>query len=151
MKRATGAIVFVAVVVAGIVVSARPQLLIHAAARGNTAIIRALLTIGADPNSNVAPHPLFAAAWYQRLDAAAELIAHGADVNAAERSGVTPLITAASRGDDAMVRLLLSHGASTRAVTAACGSPLDTARANHHESTASILAAAGALSARDLR
>lgn len=150
MKRVAVAVVLSAVIVAGFVFSARQQLLVHAAARGNTTILRALLGIGADPNPN-GVRPLYAAVWYQRHDAAAELIAHGADVNAAERSGVTPLITAASRGDDAMVRLLLSHGASTRAVAVACGSPLDIARANRHESTASILAAAGALPARHLR
>jgi ankyrin repeat protein len=150
MKRLSASIVLAAVVVAGFVFSARQRLLIHAAARGNTAILRGLLAIGADPNPN-GVRPLYAAVWYQQHETAAELIAHGADVNAAERSGVTPLITAASRGDDAMVRLLLSHGASTRAAAVACGSPLDIARANHHKSTASILEAAGALSAQDLR
>jgi uncharacterized protein len=122
--------------------SKRQQFLVHAAVRGDVANLNGLLAVGADPNSAVTgSSPLYAAVWHRRLDAAASLIAHGANVNAVEPSGITPLITAASNGDDALVRLLLAHGASVN-VRASCGTPFDVARANRHASTEAILAGA---------
>ncbi len=143
MKRAIPAVLLALLLAAGIMWSKRQQFLIHAAVRGDVPILTGLLAVGADPNSTVTgSSPLYAAVWHHRLDAAASLIAHGANVNAVEPSGVTPLITAASNGDDALVRLLLAHGARVHA-RASCGTPLDVARANRHASTEAILAAAG--------
>ena len=142
MKRVILALLLALALAAGIVWSKRQQLLVHAAIRGDRLILQGLLVMGADPNSNATgSSPLYAAVWHRQLDAATGLIARGADVNAAEPSGVRPLITAAANGDDAMVHLLLSHGADVN-VSAACGTALDVARANHHASTAAILAAA---------
>lgn len=142
MKQAVAAVLFAIVLAAGIVWSKRQELLVHAAVRGDVVILDALLAVGADPNSTVTgSSPLYAAVWHRRLEAAGSLIAHGADVNAAGASGVTPLISAASNGDDAIVRLLLSHGADAN-VRASCGTPLDVARANRHDTTAAILAEA---------
>lgn len=144
MKRAIPAALLALLLVAGITGSKRQQFLVHAAVRGDVAILNGLLAVGADPNSTVTgSSPLYAAVWHHRLEATAALIAHGANVNVVERSGVTPLITAASNGDDALVRLLLAHGASVN-VRASCGTPLDIARANHHASTEALLMGAGA-------
>ena len=142
MKRAIPAVFLALLLAAGIMWSKRQQLLIHAAVRGDVTILNGLLAVGADPNSTVTgSSPLYAAVWHHRLDAAASLIAHGSNVNAAEPSGVAPLITAASNGDDALVRLLLAHGANVN-VRASCGTPLDVARSNRHATTEAILVGA---------
>lgn len=53
-------------------------------------------------------------AW---LDAARYLVeTHGADVNARDHDGSTPLHNAASRGDDELIRYLVERGADPRAV-----------------------------------
>ena len=142
MGRAISALLLALLLAVGTAGAKRQQLLIHAAVRGDVAILNGLLAVGADPNSMVAgSSPLYAAAWHHRLEAAATLIAHGADVNAVEPTGLTPLITAASNGDDALVRLLLAHGADVSA-RASCGTALEVARANRHATTESILAGA---------
>ena len=45
------------------------------------------------------------------------LLEHGADPNARQQMGYTPLHSAASRGDIEMAKLLLRHGADPRAIT----------------------------------
>lgn len=140
MKRVIAAVLLALVLAACLVWSKRQEFLVHAAVRGDVAILNALLSVGADPNSTVTgSSPLYAAVWHHRLEATSSLIARGANVNAVEPSGVTPLFTAASNGDDALVRLLLAHGADAN-VRASCGTPLDVARANRHFSTVAILA-----------
>jgi ankyrin repeat protein len=74
----------------------------------------ALLKAGAKPNlrSNHGTSALIAAsqiAGNRRV--IAQLLAKGADVNAADSDGSTPLIKASAAGDAATVRLLISHGA----------------------------------------
>jgi uncharacterized protein len=141
MKRVIPALLLALVLASGLIWSKRQELLVHAAVKGDVAVVNALLAFGADANSTVTgSSPLYAAVWHHRLEAAEALIAHGANVNAVEPSGVTPLVTAASNGDDPLVRLLLSHGADAN-VRASCGTPLDVARANSHASTAAILSA----------
>jgi ankyrin repeat protein len=60
------------------------------------------------------------------------LIAAGADVNATQRNGFTPLHEAAQHGDDELVELLLSAGADPTARTDAGDTPADTAEAAGH-------------------
>ena len=55
-------------------------------------------------------------AHVQTVDMAAELVAHGADVNATDFSTVTPLMPASERGRTEVVRFLLSTGADPAAV-----------------------------------
>jgi ankyrin repeat protein len=142
MKRVIPAVVLALVLAAGLIWSKRQAFLVHAAVRGDVAILNALIAVGADPNSTVTgSSPLYAAVWHHRLEAATALIDHGANVNAIGPSGVTPLITAAGNGDDALVRLLLSHGANPN-IRASCGTPLEVAQANRHSSTVSILSGA---------
>ena len=141
MKRLLPALLLVLILAAGLVWAKRQQFLVHAAVRGDVGILNALLSLGADPNSAVTgSSPLYAAVWHRRLEAASALIARGANVNAVEPSGVTPLITAAAVGDDGLVRLLLAHGANPN-FRAPCGTPLDVAQSNHHPTTVQLLAA----------
>jgi ankyrin repeat protein len=122
----------------------RQRFLVHAAARGDTTVLRMLLALGADPNSELtAGSSLYAAVWYGHLDAAELLLSHGADVDAVDRSGFTPLMAAASRGDDPAVRFLLEKGAQVSQVSR-CGNALDMAIAGGHRSTAVMLTEAGA-------
>ena len=88
--------------------------LAEAAARGDTATVRALLAAGktdanaADRDGTPALH------WVTRvgdIETAKLLVAAGADVNAANRFGVVPLHLAISAGDAAMTRWLLERGA----------------------------------------
>ncbi len=67
----------------------------QAVAKGHMAVFRLLLDLGANvsyqtDNGGTALH--MACAWYQE-EAVAELIAHGADMNAVDKDGQTPLIS----------------------------------------------------------
>lgn len=59
--------------------------------------------------------PLHYAAALPTPEIAALLIAHGADVNAEDSFGTTPLLAAVSRGQLETLRLLIAHGANVRA------------------------------------
>lgn len=59
--------------------------------------------------------PLHYAAALQAPEIAALLIAHGANVNAEDMSGTTPLLAAVSGSHLATVRLLIEHGANVQA------------------------------------
>jgi ankyrin repeat protein len=59
--------------------------------------------------------PLHYAAAQQKPDIAAMLIAHGANVNAEDMFGTTPLLAASAGGHLATMRLLIAHGANVRA------------------------------------
>jgi len=68
---------------------------------------------GYDPNKVYTP--LHYAAALPTPEIAALLIAHGADVNAEDGFGTTPLLAAAVGSHLATVRLLIAHGANVRA------------------------------------
>ena len=71
-----------------------------------------------------------------RVDVARVLVSHGANVNALDKAGMTPLLYAASidYGDSAMIDLLLKAGASKHAKTAEGQTALDLARKYDHVS-----------------
>ncbi len=91
-----------------------------AAYHNDLAMVRLLLDRGADPNrSTYFGTPLSHACWNDGFEAAAELIDHGANVNARDAvAGFTPLHWAA--GDESLrphlVKLLLGSGADPNAV-----------------------------------
>ena len=68
----------------------------------------------------------------------------GADVNAVQRNGFTPLHAAAQHGDDELVELMLSAGADPTARTDAGDTPADTAEAAGHIDVARRLREFGA-------
>ncbi len=71
--------------------------------------------------------PLFFAVQYKRLDAMEALVAHGADVNAVDRTGMTPLHAAAMYGRREAAEWLLAHGADAGAADQFGDTPLHTA------------------------
>lgn len=98
--------------------------LFHAAARNDVMTCAALINAGADPSATMAdgrtPAHLSAAAAPggdpgERLKAAVTatyLEAHNRDPDIADNAGMTPLMIAARRGNDALVAGLLRMGAS---------------------------------------
>ncbi|HEX7222533.1 MAG TPA: ankyrin repeat domain-containing protein [Candidatus Limnocylindrales bacterium] len=69
-----------------------------------------------------------------------ELLGAGADPNARQRHGYTPLHAAAENGNEAMVERLLDAGADPAAATDDGRTPADLARAGGHDKLASRLA-----------
>ena len=95
--------------------------LMIAARTGGAAAVDALAGRGADVNAAEKAKgqtPLMWAVSEQHLDVARTLIARGAHVNAAARSGFTALMFAARTGDIETARLLLKHGADVNAAAA---------------------------------
>lgn len=76
-------------------------------------IVEALLDAGAVLETRAeGENPLLEAARYGELETMKVLLAHGADVNAADQYGQTALVYTASLGDAAGVEFLLHHGAN---------------------------------------
>lgn len=89
----------------------------YAAIYGSPAAIRILLSGGADPNARnqSAAAPLIYAAW--SLEKTKLLVEKGAEVNCAEKDGITPLmVAAAAPGNAATVRYLIEKGADVHAL-----------------------------------
>jgi len=84
-----------------------------ATARGHLAVMRFLLDAGADPDipDHIGVTPLMGACYEDRVDAAALLLARGANVNARTAEQATPLMFAAMYGRRALVDLYLASGA----------------------------------------
>lgn len=51
------------------------------------------------------------AAYFEKADCARLLLKYGADINATESWGQTPLLLAAQKGSATLLRLLIDHGA----------------------------------------
>ncbi len=95
--------------------------------------LRRLLDRGADPDQvdpEVGNPVLSWAALCGDLPAARLLIEHGADVNAADRSGYRPLHGAAFLGEPRILELLLEHGADPLARGSSHDTPRESARAS---------------------
>jgi ankyrin repeat protein len=86
---------------------------------GQAAALTWLLEAGADPNvpseNQMAVYPINSAAANRNQETALQLVqilaANGADVNAAQHSGWTPLHQAAAHGFEHLVEFLLEHSA----------------------------------------
>jgi ankyrin repeat protein len=76
------------------------------------------------------------------IEAARKLLRAGADVNAEDGNGATPLVFAAAKGDLEITRLLLEHGANTRVMRQ--GIPASSLAQRHPEVLALLLEAEGA-------
>jgi ankyrin repeat protein len=79
------------------------------------------------------------AAWYNRPEAIRFLLAHGADVNAANLTGFTPLHHAAENGSVEAARALLEAGADPRAPNYLEQTPGDVARSHDHLEVAAVV------------
>jgi uncharacterized protein len=94
--------------------------IVYAAARGFAPVVRRLLDAGVDPKArygNDLTALMWAAGHEDGVNAGAAvevvdlLIGRGADIDAADNRGRTALMTAAERGDTAVVATLVAHGA----------------------------------------
>ena len=125
-------------------------------------ILKALLAAGANPNWYPLPVPsevnsgneslLILAVehnLYNRpsdtLAAARLLLESGANPNAKNLTGLTPLHIAAYNGQLELVRLLLDHHADPNVANNGGVTPLDEAKAQNHPEVVALLHAAGAL------
>ncbi len=94
--------------------------LANAALAGNDEIVKLLVENGAkiDQGTQDNRTPLMLAVFGRHPDIIDYLLKNGADVNAATKSkNITPLIVAAERGDQAIVKKLLDAGGDTRGGT----------------------------------
>ena len=96
----------------------------HAAVRGQTKAMAALLAASGDPNLGAegggALHALLrggSLSGQKLADAASMLLGAGASIEAAESGGVRPLMLAAARGQSAVCEALLAAGANVSAAT----------------------------------
>jgi ankyrin repeat protein len=113
---------------------------------GHQPTVEVLLAHGADPavaaRNPTRVQPLHSAVANRDADAgralAALLLSHGADVNAQQEGGYTPLHEAAFHGDLALAQLLLAHGADPSLTTTEGQTPADLAEKHGH---AEVLAA----------
>jgi len=116
---------------------------------GHDGIVGLLLQNHADPNaaSNnpMQVAPLHSAVAGDHYAIAAKLIEAGANVNATQADGFTPLMGAAQNGNADMVQLLLEHGADAQARTSknaehfADMSPLDFAKQTNAQPVIDLL------------
>jgi ankyrin repeat protein len=128
--------------------------LIEAAGRGNLETVRALLAAKADPNGKDGKGGQTALMWavqQGQVPVVEELLRAGADVNIASKSGFTPLMFAAQRGevgaegDVATARILLRAGAKVNEVQPKFGvTPLIVASAMVHPKMVELLLDNGA-------
>jgi ankyrin repeat protein len=116
---------------------------------GHQATAEALLARGADPGlaarntTRVQPlHSAVANRDAARALALAELLLrHGAEVNAQQEGGYTPLHEAAFHGDADLARLLLAHGANAALANADGQTPADLAEKHGHTEVLALMRA----------
>ena len=118
---------------------------------GRIPVVELLLSAGAPVNEishNPSElRPLHSAVAHRQpqvaLEIARALIAAGADVNATQHGGWTPLHAAALHGNVPLVRLLLDAGAAADAKNETGQTPASLARSKNHKDVAALLAQRG--------
>jgi ankyrin repeat protein len=116
-----------------------------AAAFGGADAVRALLDLGADPNQRsqnaLDNTPLHACVAISHSDEIVRMLLDaGADINATQHGGFTPLHSAAFNGSTDVVRLLLERGADRHLKTDDDQTAADLAREKGHQQIISMLA-----------
>lgn len=106
------ALVALSVLPASAEANAQGRQLLEAAARGDAAAVRRLLSAGAavDIRNNNGETPLLLAVAENRLDAAVALIDAGADINLQARNLDSPWLLAGARGRTEMLRRMIPRG-----------------------------------------
>jgi ankyrin repeat protein len=143
----------------GDIISARPQSMeefsedgwtaLHLAGHfGNLEAAQTLVEAGADvravSNNAMANQPLHAALAGRSTPVARLLVEQGADVNARQHGGFTPLQAAAQNGDLEALQLLLDAGADPEAATDDGRTALSMAQEAGHDAVVAVLREAGA-------
>ena len=123
-----------------------------AAYRGHSSIVAMYLKLGANPNTKEkkkhnTPLHLVAAGgihYAQFTKIMENLIRHGANVDAQNKEGTTPLMLSSQNGYKDLVNLLLANGAKVNLVNHAQESALSLAQKNNRTNVAKRLKQAGA-------
>jgi ankyrin repeat protein len=124
--------------------------LMRAAAHGQVAAMRQLLTRGAavDARNGAGMTALILAAWSGQEEAVGVLLDAGADPNAMSRTGEAALIQVVWSGDLPTIRALVTRGAKVNSVDRYNGTALQLAAARGNEAATRLLLGAGADVAR---
>lgn len=120
---------------------------VHSAAQNDVERIRELAAAGIDVNgadSFYKRSALVVAAQCGAIETAELLLQLGANVNASDEHGSTPVFHAATSGNGNMLRLLISHGADLEAANTNVGPPLAWAIHGHRTECVLLLLDAGA-------
>ncbi|KAF4584382.1 ankyrin repeat-containing protein [Ophiocordyceps camponoti-floridani] len=120
--------------------------LMHAVKTRDVALTRTLLEHAAKCKTEVKyPSSLLYAVRDEQSVLASALLDHGADVDARNWTGDTPLMIAAELGDEAMVSLLLDHGANIEKKSWQGHTPLKIATRQGNEQVVRLLVERGAV------
>ena len=90
------------------------------------------------------------ATWDGNIESVKQQLAAGADVNAKNKYGWTPLLITAGEGHKELVELFIAKGADVNAKTNLEGTPLDQAIGRNHPEIADILRKHGGKTKKEL-
>ncbi len=124
-----------------------------ACASGDLAKVEQMLADGADPNylSDLGGTPLTWAVAWDRQEVVECLLRNGAEVELPARPERSPLMHAASRGNEAIVSMLMAHGADPSRRDKDGQLPVDLANETGRPDCASLIEQLAKLTARPIR